>query len=181
MQTHECEHEGGYDISNMTFCPAILRLFEEHIPLREKLHELNEMVLDVQNTPFIENWNEPIKQIYDKLTVFVKELELHASKEDDALFPLMAKHLGYDNKPLMVMEFEHGLAQDNLTVFMNGAEQLDDPIDKNEATSLLTSLHVAYITLINHFLKEERILFPMAEELLSDEEKQELLKKMQQI
>jgi hemerythrin-like domain-containing protein len=39
----------------------------------------------------------------------------------------------------------------------------------------------AYYTLTQHFAKEENVLFPMAENLLSKEEKEELYKRIKEI
>jgi regulator of cell morphogenesis and NO signaling len=39
----------------------------------------------------------------------------------------------------------------------------------------------AYLILTEHFAKEENVLFPMAERMLSDDEKEKLYQKIQEI
>lgn len=91
-------------------------------------------------------WENEIGQLLQMETKFKEELEAHSEKEEQGIFPLLGKHIGTEFGPIAVMEFEH-----------------------REAKRLLGIL-------FDHFVKEENILFPMAENVLNEQEKAELLR-----
>ncbi|MEB3025902.1 hemerythrin domain-containing protein, partial [Parvimonas sp. M13] len=66
--------------------------------------------------------------------------------------------------PIAVMEYEHEQAKRFLNRF------LEDGFPDY--------LQSAVEVLLQHFQKEEQVLFPMAQKLLNEEEKQELLEKI---
>jgi regulator of cell morphogenesis and NO signaling len=51
-------------------------------------------------------------------------------------------------------------------------------VSSQAAVELASYVINAYSILTEHFMKEENVLFPMAERLLSDEEKEELAQKL---
>jgi regulator of cell morphogenesis and NO signaling len=55
---------------------------------------------------------------------------------------------------------------------------LGDEVSSKAAVELASYVINAYSILTEHFMKEENVLFPMAERLLSDEEKEELAQKL---
>ena len=87
-------------------------------------------------------------------------LASHAQLEDDLLFVPMEGPLGPNGGPLAVMRMEHEEVEGTL-------ERLARVEDVEEAQTLAT--HLATVA-HEHFEKEEQVLFPMAEELLGDEE-----------
>ena len=63
--------------------------------------------------------------------------------------------------------------------FLEKAEQSGLSLEvMKELTQLVKS---AYHILTEHFSKEENVLFPMAERMLSDDEKKELYRRIQEI
>ena len=83
----------------------------------------------------------------------------HASLEDDLLFTALEPHLGKQSGPLAVMVSEH----QEMTRLL---EQIEDAEDVGQATHLV---NIALTSARSHFHKEERVLFPMAQQLLSEE------------
>ena len=83
-------------------------------------------------------------------------LENHAKLEEKVLFPALERELGRDDGPLAVMEAEHSRIA-ALFSRIDGAQDEDNvPMLTKDLTGLLVS----------HFAKEERDLFPVADELL---------------
>lgn len=169
---------GGFgDPKQINYCPPLRQLIDEHPSLLAKMAEFHNMVLQFEENGAIDNWNEPIKQLHEKLTVFIAELEPHSDREEDILFEMMVKYIGREGGPIAVMEYEHNTAKLNLREFMEKAThvlQSNKEVTKDEAFAIFRHLKIVYMTLTDHFMKEENILFPMAEQMLSDQEKLDL-------
>jgi regulator of cell morphogenesis and NO signaling len=86
----------------------------------------------------------------------------------------MARRLGENDKTIEVMEQEHEKAERHLQDFLTEAEQAGNSMDENAAQWITVYAVQAYATLIQHFAKEEKVLFPLAEKILSVDEKGEL-------
>ena len=106
---------------------------------------------------------------------------LHHAKEENLLFPALGEK-GYSahQGPVAVMLHEHvegrnyvkGMAE-NLELFKNGSKS---------AVALLYQNMLGYADLLeSHILKENNILFRMADNVLSDDEQKNLLKEFQSI
>lgn len=159
--------------SGITMCAPLEQLKKEHIPLREKMNEFHKIadgiVYDSQPDGQAQ-WEDLQKRVLD----FAEALELHSRKEEEGLFPMMAKYIGREVGPIAVMEYEHDQAKNCLHQFMGSADQEKKPTEWEEAKSIASFAIQAHIILTNHFHKEENVLFPMAEKMLSTEEKQQL-------
>jgi len=86
----------------------------------------------------------------------------------------MAKYIGRQMGPIAVMEYEHELAKQNLKKFLEAVEQLEGTADAGRAKEIASYALQAHAVLTDHFMKEENVLFPMAENMLNAEEKAEL-------
>jgi hemerythrin-like domain-containing protein len=74
---------------------------------------------------------------------------------------------------------EHKQARSLLGSFLEKAG--NDKLTLTEIKESIEGIRSAANLLKNHFAKEENILFPKAESLLSDQEKAELYRKIQEI
>ena len=83
-------------------------------------------------------------------------LLVHAHIEDELLFPALESHIGAGSGPLAVMHAEHEEIERGLTAIdaLQGVEDLQE-----------TLAHVLDVAR-QHFIKEDEVLFPMAEALL---------------
>src|SRR5690606_42112328 len=72
------------------------------------------------------------------------------------------------------MEYEHQKAEQHLRDFLDKADQAGKSIDEDDAQIITVNAVQAYATLTQHFAKEETKLFPLADTILSYEEKEEL-------
>jgi hemerythrin-like domain-containing protein len=82
----------------------------------------------------------------------------HANLEEELLFPALERHIG-SSGPLAVMRAEHGEIERAL-------EQAEAARNVEEGTARMAQ---ALSLARTHFQKEERVLFPMALQLLEDE------------
>jgi regulator of cell morphogenesis and NO signaling len=172
------------DPKDINYCAPLKQLISEHPSLLAKMAEFNRMVQAFEADVSIENWNDCISQLHEKITAFIAELDPHSNREEDVLFEMMVKYIGREGGPIAVMEYEHNTAKLNLKEFMEKSSAIleeNKSVSKVEAENVLRHLKIVYLTLTDHFMKEENILFPMAEQMLSDEEKQQLAEKFSQM
>lgn len=87
---------------------------------------------------------------------------------------MMACHLGENDKTIEVMEFEHEKAERHLQDFLTEADRVGLNMDENDAQTITVYAVQAYATLTQHFANEDKVLFPLAESILSADEKKEL-------
>ncbi|MBI4516576.1 MAG: hemerythrin domain-containing protein [Deltaproteobacteria bacterium] len=87
----------------------------------------------------------------------------HFAIEEEALFPIMGRHLGYDHGPLAVMNAEHADFRRLLEGLTRGVETGDVEQQRENAHGLIDLLR-------GHIAKEDQVLFPMAARLLGPEE-----------
>jgi hemerythrin-like domain-containing protein len=115
-----------------------------------------------------------LDSILDFLVNFVDRC--HHGKEEDLLFPaLQAKGIKKEGGPIGVMLDEHRRGREIIKALGLGLEKLKkgDPSAAGEFAREMRS----YMELLDgHIEKENTILFPAAEDLLSEEEDEELFK-----
>ncbi|MBN2908887.1 hemerythrin domain-containing protein [Polycladomyces sp. WAk] len=173
-----CGQRVGEDIP---LCPALTRLKQEHIPLREQMEQLYQSAEGVGDDTHIADWQGALHELREKAVRFERELHAHSEREEKYLFPMMASYIGRESGPLMVMEYEHQKGKEYLQTFIAKIDQATAPVDTEKAKKIGLFMIQAYNILSQHFMKEENVLFPMAEQLLSSEEKDLLAKKMQTV
>ncbi len=123
------------------------------------------------------------------------ELEAHARREDEALFPAIERVIGAAGGPTMVMRMEHQaihaqaerfratLAQlnevEHPAIVAGGARLKDLAAAGTDADALRESGAAIVRLLDEHFGKEEQILFPMAREVLEPDELEAVAARME--
>lgn len=159
-------------------CEPLQRLKQEHIPLREAMEAFNATAERLIAETGRER-NGTFATLQNQVADFTEQLKKHSIKEDDGLFPMMAQYIGRSAGPIAVMEYEHRQAEQNLQRFLNAAGQ-DESETRNEKVKTIAGYAVqAYFILTQHFSKEEHVLFPLAEKMLSPAEKERLNGMMQ--
>jgi len=176
-----CTNLFGKCASDIEFCSPLRQLKEEHGPLREQMDAFREMAVAIGQEEGREDWSKALFELRDKVERFVKELDVHSRREEDVLFEMMAKHIGREVGPIAVMEYEHDTAKGLLKQFLQAARAVDGVIEREQAIRIADDAISAAAILSQHFLKEEQVLFPMAEQLLSTEEKRTLQEEIEKI
>lgn len=160
----------GANSQEVSLCEPLQLLKDEHAPLRTMMDDFNQTAGQVMCGDGIELFY----MLREQVAVFADQLKKHARKEDDVLFPMMAAHIGREFGPIAVMEHEHEQAEMNLERFLAAAGPADSTLSDEEAKFTAGYAALAYSILTQHFNKEENVLFPMAERMLSEEEKAQL-------
>lgn len=149
-------------------------LKDEHIPLRKLMDELvkeaNAIVSDEPGDQLTKN----LGYLRGKVLNFVEKLDPHSEIEEGVLFQLLGNYIGRETGPIAVMEYEHDQAKLHLKRFLDKTVEIKQE-DYIEVTSNVIK---AYHILVDHFMKEENVLFPLAERTLSIEELEFLQEKM---
>lgn len=87
---------------------------------------------------------------------------------------MMSRRLGVNDRTIEVMESEHEKAEGHLQDFLTEADKAGSNIDEDAVQWITVYAVQGHATLTQHFAKEEKVLFPLAEKILSDHEKEEL-------
>jgi regulator of cell morphogenesis and NO signaling len=174
---HHCSMMSGSN-AQVTLCEPLARLKQEHGPLREQMDAFARAAADIGMDQEKTDWSRQLAELKEMVDAFVRELDPHSEREEGILFPLMAKYIGRQVGPIAVMEYEHDLAKNNLKMFGEVMEQVKKPVNAERAKEIASYALQAHAVLSDHFMKEENVLFPMAENMLSAEEKEELARAM---
>jgi iron-sulfur cluster repair protein YtfE (RIC family) len=129
--------------------------------------------LDALLTTFHEVKRTDFARAKERFREFKFGLQRHIVWEEDLLFPLWEQHSGITEGPTAVMRAEHkriGAALETL----HGKVKQGDPECDAEEQALIALLEA-------HNLKEERVLYPAIDHAITEEERQSLFLRMQQI
>lgn len=154
-------------------CAPLQQLKNEHVSLRADMDLFNEIIEEIEYDSGPE-----VVQLFMKLhplvAAFNDKLKAHSKREEEGLFPMMTRHLGENDKTIEAMETEHEKAEQHLQDFLTEADKAGSAIDEDKVQWITVYAFQAHATLTQHFAKEEKVLFPMAENMLSVDEKEEL-------
>ncbi|NHM29577.1 hemerythrin domain-containing protein [Neobacillus terrae] len=156
---------------------GLKQLKSEHPSLLDKLEVQFNLVQQIEKDLNREN---NFIELIRRVSEFMAELEPHSKREEGVLFPMMGAYIGTTSGPIAVMEYEHDQAKGYIGSFLKTALE-DRVLSIDEIKEQAQLIKSAYFTLTEHFAKEENVLFPMAERMLSDEEKEELARKIKEI
>ena len=141
-------------------------LSREHQTVLKKLENfenaLNESNIDV---------------IKDTIYFFENKLVLHRKKEEEILFKELEKYRYCYDGPVICMLHEHeterGLIE-NLKALISPNAKINIPAIRKTGSEIIHLLRL-------HIMKEDNVLFPMAEENLTEEEKNRVAKGFEKI
>jgi len=162
----------------VALCEPLAQLKREHTPLRQQMNDFAALAGNIGYDPQFSDWSERLSALKAKVDAFIQVLDPHSEIEEEGLFPLMAKYIGREVGPIAVMEYEHEQAKKHLSTFVEMLEAESAPIPAERAREIAAHALQAHSILTDHFTKEEVVLFPMAERILSDADKAELKQQM---
>ncbi len=102
-------------------------------------------------------WQEAEKQ-WQK---FCADLECHLQNEEQQLFPAFEQRTGNSAGPTAVMRMEHEQMRAMVT-------DMTDSLSKQDGDTYLGLSETMMILMQQHNMKEEQILYPMTDQVLSD-------------
>lgn len=94
------------------------------------------------------------------LEQFCNALEQHLAMEEEVLFPAVEAETGVTGGPTSVMRAEHQQARSLL-------RRLEDALTQRDVSAYLSHSETLNIMLQQHDLKEESVLYPMIDSVLS--------------
>ncbi|RDU38379.1 hemerythrin domain-containing protein [Neobacillus piezotolerans] len=159
-------------------CSGLKQLKEEHPPLLSQLDGLLEAVRKIERGEYIK---ETFFELTEKTKLFIADLGPHSDREEGVLFEMMGEYIGRTSGPIAVMEYEHDRAKDLIGTYLTKAAEEGAEFSEDEIRGMADRIKEAYYTLTEHFAKEENVLFPMAQRMLSEEEKEELYRRIREI
>lgn len=161
------------ETSNIVLCSPLKQLKGEHVKLRKDMDLFYEITEEIEfdSGPAVV---QLFGKLYQQILVFNDKLKTHSKREEEGLFPLMSRRLKKNDKTIEEMEREHKKAEQHLQDFLTEAYKAGSSIDENDVPWVTVYAVQAHATLIQHFAKEEKMLFPLAEKILSVDEKKEL-------
>jgi regulator of cell morphogenesis and NO signaling len=109
----------------------------------------------------------------ENFVAFKHGLERHIAWEKDVLFPLFQKKTGIIEGPIVVLEEEH-------RQILRILERINLKVQRNDASSNRLE-HDLIVILGHHNVKEENVLYPVLDHLLTVDEKTDLFLKFQNI
>ncbi len=105
---------------------------------------------------------------------FADDTLLHFKKEEEQFFPLFEELTGSSDGPTMVMKYEH----EQVRGLMGKMAQAIESEDKDAYLSLAESM---MILLQQHNMKEEQMLYAMADRLVDNTKVEVLISKMEEL
>jgi hemerythrin-like domain-containing protein len=148
----------------------------------EILSEEHENILSVINSVLkecsrLEEGKALDHAFFGKVIDFIKNYAdgFHHAKEEDILFAELLDNVDRMHcNPIPVMFHEHEAGR-------NYVRAMEEGLERNDKEHVIENARGYCYLLQEHIYKEDNILFQMAEEALNDEQKQEVLKKYQEV
>lgn len=168
------------ETAKLRFAEPGMRLLEnEHRYLSYLMDEWHSIVLEFQNNEMsLEEGREKLKMLRQKLYEFVEPLKNHTDKEEEHFFPVLGTYIGFEQGPLMGIQEEHQEIDGYIGHFFHHTRGNIDLMTLDDMKTIAKDAGEAYEVLTIHFVKEETVLFPMAEKLMKAVDQDELYEKM---
>lgn len=119
--------------------------------------ECDELFANAEQTLANSDWVTGAEQWSD----FSVELEKHFSREEQILFPEFERTTGMVGGPTQMMRIEHEQMR-------NLVNEIDSAIANKDKDQVLGLTETLMITMQQHNMKEEQILYPMTDQSLSN-------------
>jgi regulator of cell morphogenesis and NO signaling len=158
------------ETSTERLCAPLQQLKDEHVSLRAEMDLFYEITEEIEFESGAAV-TQLFAKLHERVYAFTKTLKAHSKREEEGLFPLMIQRLEKGDRTIVEMEEEHEKAEQHLEDFLTEAAQAGSNLDEDDAQFITVYAVQAYATLTQHFAKEEKVLFPLAEKILSVEEK----------
>jgi hemerythrin-like domain-containing protein len=152
-------------------------LVHEHKAIKVMLSIMNKIAENIRNDKSVDT--NDLENIVDFLKTFADKC--HHGKEENALFPaLVEAGIPKEGGPIGVMLHEHTIGREYIKEISTKTEQFKS--GNSEARQLIADSLSSYINLLYaHIQKEENILFPMGEKVLTIQKQNEIYEKFERI
>ncbi|EIM06706.1 hypothetical protein A1A1_09131 [Planococcus antarcticus DSM 14505] len=166
--------------SELRFKEPGMRLLEnEHAYLNFLMNEWHALVLSFEDEGLsLEAGRENLKLLRQKLFEFVEPFKNHTDKEEEFFFPALGNYIGFEQGPLVGIQDEHQEIDAYIGHFFHHTRDNINLLTLEQMKTVTQDAAEAFEVLTVHFMKEETVLFPMAEKAMKAIDQDELYKKL---
>ncbi|MTD29499.1 hemerythrin domain-containing protein [Planomicrobium sp. YIM 101495] len=166
--------------TELRFTEPGMRLLEnEHRYLSCLMDEWHAIVLEFENDDMtLEEGRIKLKTLRQKLFEFIEPLKNHTDKEEEHFFPVLGTYIGFEQGPLVGIQEEHQEIDGYIGHFFHHTRDNIDLMSLEDLSAVAKDAGEAFEVLTIHFVKEETVLFPMAEKLMKAADQDALYEKM---
>ena len=152
-------------------------LIHEHKAIKVMLSIMSKIAEDIKINKGFDT--KDVEKIVDFLKTFADKC--HHGKEETALFPaLVLAGMPEENGPIAVMLHEHVIGRQHIKEI--GTYLADYKTGNPDSGELLAASLSNYVSLLgNHIHKEENVLFPMANKILSEQKQMGISEQFEKI
>lgn len=148
------------------------RLKEEHSALRKELDHVQEMANHMVCMQGSEESERILQDIRTEMAMFLQQLGDHEHWEEAEVLPVLGAYANQNIEPTFltstwVLEEGHKEAERFVLSFLTYAEQCK-ALDSAKLKKVISLLCVACAVSTEHLLSEEEMVFPVADQMLSD-------------
>jgi len=152
-------------------------LIKEHKEINELLEIMSKIAAKIKSKDVF--YPTDVEEIIDYLIIIIDKS--HQGKEDEVFYPeLMSTGISKETEPLSIINYEHVLAKRYLKEISSCV--VNCKIGNDFSGDLLADSLTNYVIVIqNHIKREEEIVFPIANEVFSEEKQHEILQRFEVI
>jgi len=152
-------------------------LIKEHEEINELLDIMSKIALKIKSKDVF--YPTDVEEIIDYLIIIIDKS--HHGKEDEVFYPeLISSGIPKETAPLSIINYEHTLAHRYLKDISSCV--VNCKIGNDFSGELLADSLTNYVVVIkNHIQREEEIIFPIANEVLSSEKQNEISQRFEDI
>ena len=152
-------------------------LIKEHEEINELLDIMSKIAMKIKSKDVF--YPNDVEEIIDYLIIIIDKS--HHGKEDEVFYPeLISSGIPNEKAPLSIINYEHTLAKRYLKDISSCV--VNCKIGNDFSGELLADSLTNYVVVIkNHIQREEEIVFPIANEVLSSEKQNEISQRFEAI
>ncbi len=159
--------------------PAMRILENEHRYLSFLMEEWHAIVLWFEQEPIrLDEGRIRLQELRQAILEFTGPLKKHTLKEETHFFPLLGTYIGFEQGPLVGIQEEHREIDGYIGNFLHHTDGGADLLSLEDIRAAVRDAGEAFEVLTVHFVKEETVIFPMAEHQLSAKDKERLSQKL---
>ena len=132
-------------------------------------HRCDELFSQAEAAASGQDWNKIAAGLQD----FLDSMRQHFKMEEEVLFPAFEQRTGMSMGPTQVMRMEHVQMRELF-------DAMDDAVKQQDRDEFLGQAETLLVMMQQHNMKEEQILYRMADQMLSAE-MEEILQKMRAV
>lgn len=159
--------------------PAMRILENEHRYLSFLMEEWHTLVLWFEQEQFrLEEGRTRLQELRHKVLEFTGPLKKHTMKEETHFFPLLGSYIGFEQGPLVGIQEEHREIDGYIGHFLHHTTGNMNLLSLEGIRAAAKDAGEAFEVLTVHFVKEETVIFPMAESQMNPLDKERLCQQL---